>query len=125
MECLRCRRETEEGHAFCPDCLSKMAKYPVEPNTVIHLPRRRAAVPVKKPTRRRSISAEERIARLEKRIRRMTIALFFWVALALILAAVVYYLYSGSTYVVGQEYKTPSTITQPTTTATIPVGENS
>lgn len=38
MNCMKCGREIEEDHAFCPYCLVDMESYPVKPGTVILLP---------------------------------------------------------------------------------------
>lgn len=40
MQCLRCGRETEEGHVFCFTCEALMTKHPVNPNTVVTIPER-------------------------------------------------------------------------------------
>ena len=69
VHCLKCGRETEEGQSFCPECLLDMQKHPVDPNAVVLLPRRENAQPVKKPPRRRTLTAEERVAVLKRRNR--------------------------------------------------------
>lgn len=82
MECLKCRRETQAGEVFCPECLKVMAASPVKPGTPVTLPRRdslRRPVPQKK-----AMKPEEVIAKLRKKIRLLLIAV---VVLGLLLAA--------------------------------------
>lgn len=119
MDCIRCGRKTEGEQAFCPDCLRSMERYPVDPETVIQLPRRRAASQPKKAARRRPLSPEERIGVLRRRVRRLTVALIA-LALALVLLAVPLLRFLiGVRYRPGQNYKLlPSTTTSES--ATVP-----
>ena len=41
MNCMKCGRETRGEDVFCQDCLTEMKKYPVDPGTVVLLPRRK------------------------------------------------------------------------------------
>lgn len=69
MNCMKCGREIEETQVFCAECLTEMEKYPVKPGTVVQLPARLTAVPVRKPARRRPQPAqEEQIKYLKKRV---------------------------------------------------------
>ena len=75
MTCLKCGRKTVDDHVFCSDCLAVMDRYPVKPGTPIHLPRHAFAHSSKKqPPRKRTLSQEEQIERLRKRLRRSRIA---------------------------------------------------
>ena len=83
MYCLKCGRETTEQHVFCDGCLQGMACYPVKPDTPIQLPQRGAAQPPKKNARtKRPVSAEEQLALLKRRNRRLV-----WGVIALSLVA--------------------------------------
>lgn len=81
MYCLKCGQETENEQAFCLDCQKEMAKYPVDPNAVVHLPPRRKATQ-KKPVKRKP-TADDQIRILKRRIRTLAGLL----AAALLIAA--------------------------------------
>ena len=69
MNCMKCGREIEETQVFCPECLTEMEKYPVKPGTVVQLPTRSTAAPVRKPARRRpQPNPEEQVKLLKKRV---------------------------------------------------------
>lgn len=75
MYCLKCGKETTESHVFCDRCLDTMEKYPVKPETAVHLPHREMSVPVKKaPQRKRKLTAEEQVSMLKKTTRRLIAA---------------------------------------------------
>ncbi len=70
MYCLKCGKSTEESQVFCPECLEIMHKYPVKPETHIHLPKRAASPQTKKAARRKKgPSPEEQISRLRRTVR--------------------------------------------------------
>ena len=92
MECLKCGKTTENEQAFCAKCLAAMDAYPVKPDVHVQLPIRRAAPTPKRASRkRRLLSAEERAAYLQGRVRRMArmIALLV-ILLCAAVAALVY-----------------------------------
>ena len=72
MNCLKCGAVIPEGECFCEKCLAGMKDSPVPPDAVVQLPPRKAE-PVKRSMgrRRQSLSPEEQIASLKKRLRRM------------------------------------------------------
>lgn len=120
MKCLKCGQEQESDQVFCDSCLLEMGRYPVSPNATVQLPIRKATPTTRKtPTRRRSISAEEQIRILKKRIYILSAILLVTLAL---LAAMVY---PTVTYFIrhynlrpGQNYttivtKTPTATTEP------------
>ena len=89
-QCPKCGRNAAEDQAFCAECLAQMEKYPVKPGVVVLLPQRDQST---KPTKRRhhTVTPEERIVKLKKRISALTIALilalsaagvFGWLALS-------------------------------------------
>ena len=69
MYCMKCGRETEEETVFCRDCLLEMEKYPVDPGTVVLLPRRKESVLIKKVPKRHIPTAEEQVTFLRKCMR--------------------------------------------------------
>ena len=70
MLCLKCGRETENEQAFWLECQKEMAKYPVDPNTVVHIPVQQKNSS-KKPVKRRLVP-EEQIRLLKRRSRVLT-----------------------------------------------------
>lgn len=85
MNCMKCGREFEDDQAFCPACLELMAKYPVRPDVVVNLPKRQNTAAKKAAPRRKTRSAEEQIARLKRRNRRLAISLCVMIVIAALL----------------------------------------
>ena len=73
MNCLNCKQETQNGQVFCTDCLAAMEGFPVEPDTVVQIPKQ----PAPKAIRRRSVSTEETVVKLHKRVRWLIVLLLF------------------------------------------------
>ena len=74
--CLKCGRELKPQQVFCEECQAEMEKYPVKPGVVVLLPKRGFQTP--KPAGRRrnaSLSPEEQVPRLKKRVTALTAAL--------------------------------------------------
>ena len=67
MYCLKCGKETLDDQAFCLECQKEMAKYPVDPGTVVQLPPKKQLSPKK--TARRRFTPEEQVKILRKRVR--------------------------------------------------------
>lgn len=116
MNCMKCGRELGEEGCFCDHCLEIMAKYPVKPGIAIQLPKKKDLPPLKKAMpRRRTLSPEEQIRVLKKRIGRLVIA---WLVTLLLLAATLYptveYFLGKTFFKTGQNY---STITETEDTA--------
>ncbi len=105
MTCMKCGRELETEQSFCEDCLLEMKRYPVSPSAVVNLPLRRQDPAPRKVPKRRSISPEEQVKLLKKRI--WVLIGVLAVTAALLLAAVYptflffqrsYYLRPGQNY---------------------------
>ena len=80
--CMKCGRELKPGAVFCENCRTEMEKYPVKPGIVVLLPNRHGQH--QKQSQRRkypTVSPEEQVAKLKKRITSL------WIALILTLAA--------------------------------------
>lgn len=112
MYCLKCGQETEGGQAFCLSCQKEMAKYPVNPNTAVQLPRREQVQP-KKPAKRR-VTPEDQIRILRRRVR-----IYACLFLAALLAAVCLSIplirdYGKTKFQIGQNYTTVKPGTAPT-----------
>ena len=116
MNCMKCGREIGEDAVFCDFCLEDMKKYPVKPGIAIQLHHRKETPAVKKTyvKRKQPPTPEEQIAKLKKRIRRLTI---LWLITALLLAAAIYptveYLTGRSITLPGQNYSTVTGSSQP------------
>ena len=102
MNCMKCGRDLESEQAFCEDCLLEMKKYPVNPNTIVQLPRRRETPPIRKnPSRRRTVSPEEQVKSLKKRL---------WIltgVLILVLAILISMIHPTVNYFVRNYYLRP------------------
>ena len=105
MACLKCGRNTEDDHVFCQECLKVMDKYPVKSNTPVHLPRH-AFTPSKKPApRKRTISPEEQVITLRKKLwRSRLIGLILLVTLSLAAVLLVRELAGADIPAIGQNY---------------------
>lgn len=113
MNCLKCGRETTSEQIFCQECLLSMEKYPVKPGTVVQLPKRRDGSAFRKNPKRRSISLEDQVKSLKKRIRLLIFLLILSLA---IIASLVYpaaeYLFEDH-FLPGQNYSSIVTTTAP------------
>ena len=113
MNCMKCGRETQNEAVFCPDCLMEMEKYPVQPGTVVLLPRRRENSLVKKLPKRHVLSAEEQIKILRKRITILTVALAVClVAIAFMIKPTMHYVLDEHVEI-GQNYSSVVSTTPP------------
>ena len=76
MYCMKCGKEIPDKQVFCEGCLEVMAQFPVKPETRVMLPNRDTVTVTKKsPARKRTLSAEERLAKTKKVIQWLSIAL--------------------------------------------------
>jgi hypothetical protein len=82
---MRCGVETSGRQVFCTDCLASMERYPIKPGTPIHLPERQQAAEPRRPVRKkRELTAEEQLPRLQRLVQLLAAGL----AAALILAGI-------------------------------------
>ena len=113
MNCMRCGRETQAEDVFCQSCLMDMAKHPIQPGTVVLLPRRREPSVVKKTMKRHMPSQEEQIKLLRKRVMILTLLLAAAVtAIVLMFNPTMHYVMDQH-FEIGQNYSSvmPSTAT--------------
>ena len=105
MTCLKCGRDTVDDHVFCQECQTVMDKYPVKAGTPVHLPRH-AFIPSKKPApRKRTVSQEEQILILRKKLRRSRlIGLILLVTLSLAAVLLVREFAGKDIPAIGQNY---------------------
>lgn len=123
MVCMKCGSRMESEQAFCQDCLLEMEKYPVKPGTAVQLPIRKETPVVRKSnSRRRTVSPEEQVVRLKKRIWFLSGALVVTLALIIAMAhpAVNYFIRKYHLRP-GQNYNTiaPSTASADPTETTV------
>lgn len=104
MLCLKCGRETENEQAFCLECQKEMARYPVDPNTVVHLPTQQKNSS-KKPVKRR-IVPEEQIRLLKRRSRVLTGLLLACLIALICLAVSLIRGVQSNRFQIGQNYTT-------------------
>ena len=113
MDCMKCGRETENEAVFCQNCLTEMEKYPVQPNAVVSLPRRRESSNPKKISKRHVPTAEEQIYTLRKWVLWMTVLLFICItAIVLMINPTLHYVLDEHVEI-GQNY---SSVTSSATT---------
>ena len=77
MNCVKCGREIENDQVFCQFCLEEMERYPVKPGTVVYIPKHPEDELDKKSSSRRKVSLtpEQQILQLKKRVLCLRIAL--------------------------------------------------
>ena len=115
MNCIKCGRETIGEDVFCQSCLTEMEKYPVQPGTVVLLPRRKEHAYSKKAAKRHTPSMEEQIAVLRKRITVITFLLLLAIAaVAVMLEPTMHYL-RDEHFEIGQNYSTVAPVAAPNT----------
>ena len=73
MDCMKCGRQTQEKNVFCPKCLADMANYPVKPDTPVILPQRKTKE--RRGPQKKAIKAEEFIAQLQTKVKRLWICI--------------------------------------------------
>ena len=99
MNCMKCGRETQAENVFCLSCMLEMEKYPVQPGSVVLLPRRREAAVIKKTQKRHILTAEEQIRKLRKWLMILT------VLLAVAITAIVFMINPTMHYVMDQHFE--------------------
>ena len=82
MNCLKCGREIDAQDVFCSQCLKDMEKYPVKPGTAVHIPARREESAAPKPQpRKKTVTPEQQVVKLRKKVRSLTVTLILVLAL--------------------------------------------
>lgn len=122
MNCMKCGRDTVSERIFCEECLAEMEKYPVKPETAIKLPPPRENTSIRRVVKRRTISPEEQVKALKKRVRNLYIALILCLVLIVLLFRPAFAHMMEDHYKLGQNYSVVVTTTAPeeTTEATQP-----
>lgn len=111
MNCMKCGRETSGENVFCQECLTDMAKHPVDLSTVVLLPRRKENSFHKKTVKRYGPSPEE----LVDRLRRQNTALIFLLVASLIAIVLMFkptmHYVRDEHYEIGQNYSSVTSTT--------------
>lgn len=111
MDCIKCGRETRGEDIFCQECLAEMEKYPVQPGTVVLLPRRRDSSAAKKSVKRHTPSSEELIENLRRQKALLLFLLIVCVtAIVLMFEPTMHYI-RDEHYEIGQNYSSVTTDT--------------
>lgn len=99
MNCMKCGRKIDAEQVFCSDCLADMEKYPIKPGTTVLLPKQDVpSVPRKThPYFRPSLTPEEQIRLLKKRLRSLSVVL-----------ALVLLLFAGMAFFMAEHLRTHS-----------------
>ena len=80
-KCMKCGRPCAENQAFCEKCLADMARHPVKPGVVVLLPQQERILRPAQRRRYATLSPEEQLSKLKKRV------ISLWLALILALGA--------------------------------------
>ena len=106
MNCMKCGRETQNDQVFCQDCLLEMEKYPVLPETVVLLPRRKENPVFRKIPKRHAPTPEEQLAKLQKLLRILIVVLAVCItAILLMMNPTLHYILDKHVEI-GQNYST-------------------
>ena len=113
MSCMKCGKETDASQVFCDECLAEMEKYPVKPDTPVHLPQRPAQG--KQSPRTREQSPADTIHSLRGLVRWLTILITI---LSVLLCATAGFLLhtldkQASDNAIGRNYTTNTSGTNP------------
>ena len=92
--------------AFCQDCLAEMEKYPVQPGTVVLLPRRRESYILKKLPKRHVPNLEEKIVSLKKTVMVLSILLGICIAAIILMFNPTMHYVLDEHVEIGQNYST-------------------
>lgn len=119
MKCLKCGRDTRG--TFCETCLADMERHPVEPGTIVLLPKERA--PIKKaPARHAPPPPEVTVEIQRKAIRTMRRCIAVLSVMLLLMGFVLFRaIENDSKPELGKNY---STVTKPAEETTLETGES-
>lgn len=112
MNCMKCGRELTDDGVFCIDCLLEMEKYPVNPGTVVLLPRRRETPIQKKQPKRHVPTPEEQISALRRQLVTLTLLLIACIIAIILMFEPTMHYVRDEHFEIGQNYSsvTPSSI---------------
>ena len=113
MNCMKCGRETLDENVFCQDCLLEMEKYPVLPETVVLLPRRRESYVLKKIQKRHVPTVEEQILFLRKLVKILLILVVVCIAAIVLMIKPTMHYVLDEHVEIGQNYSSVVTTTAP------------
>ena len=108
MNCIKCGRETTGENVFCQDCLAEMEKYPVEPGTVVLLPRRKDSYGTKKSGKRHAPTSEELVVTLRRQIAALLLLLAACIVAILLMFQPTMHYINDDHYEIGQNYSSVS-----------------
>ena len=85
MNCMKCGKEVSEGQAFCQECLKVMEQYPVRSGAYVRIPPRKDYEDPKQPRRKKELTQEEQIARLQNKVHWLSIAVVTLLAASILM----------------------------------------
>ena len=103
MNCIKCGRETRGDDVFCQECLAEMEKYPVQPGTVVLLPRRKDSSSRKAPKRHAPPPEELVVALRQQKAALLFLLVACLIAIALMFEPAMHYVREEH-YEIGQNY---------------------
>ena len=115
MGCMKCGQETVGQNVFCEQCLAVMKKYPVRPDAVVMLPRRREPSIVKKTPKRHIPTPEEQLKVLHKRLNILSVILLICIAAILLMINPTLHYALDKHVAIGQNYSTVTSTATPET----------
>ena len=114
MNCIKCGQETDGNDVFCKECLAVMEKYPVHPDAVVMLPKRREPSIIKKMPKRHVPTPEEQIKVLRKRVTVLSVILLVCIAAILLMINPTLHYVLDEHVQIGQNYSTVVSTVAPT-----------
>lgn len=116
MKCLRCGVEIPDGESFCANCLEYMEKEPIPADVHVMLPK--PSVPRRTTVWKQNLSADEKLAAANVRLRRARIAIAVLLLLVAALSCLTAWLFLRERGpALGQNY---STVFPPAPSGTLP-----
>ena len=116
MKCLRCGVEIPDGESFCANCLEYMEKEPIPADVHVMLPK--PSAPRRTTVWKQNLSADEKLAAANVRLRRARFAIAVLLLLVAALSGLTAWLFlRESGPALGQNY---STVSPPAASGTLP-----
>ena len=136
MGCLKCGKDTQSNHVFCPECLAIMEQHPVKPDAVVMIPQREPVQPERK-SKRKKADPKKRSRRIRFVVRGLFGMVLILFLLVCILAAMLFSAQEElsalkettepttveTTETVSRETTVPETTPETTVTATVATTE--
>ena len=112
MNCMKCGREISDDQVFCSKCLELMDQHPINADVVVKLPLRIDTPTKKYSPRKKLLTTEEQISRLNRKNRWLTAAICVLLVLVIILTYISldFFRQLDVQRFLGQNYSTATTV---------------